>query len=500
VPKGLKRYTSLVQAIASHAQHFPQKTCLIEGDVTISYLKYWEIIERIAVFLEDYGLRPGDRVVVQSSDSIPITASGLGIQLAGGIFVPVEKTISEKDLISILAATESKILIGSEVPPQGWRGTYIPIQDAMTLQSKADFKTRRFPMPEESSIAEILYTTGTTGERKGVVLNHRNVVAVAENIKYGVEMKPDNVELLPVSLTHSYGLRSYYASMLNGSTTVFLGGVGAMSQFFTAIEKHGVTSLALVPAIISMILKISGEKIGQYRNQLDYVQSGSSALTEEAKETLCRLLPDSRLYNFYGSTEAGRCCLLDYNKERGKISCIGKPAYNASFKIVDDDLNEIRPSKENVGLLVCLGAMNMQCYWNDPDGTARTLKNGAIYTSDLAYMEDGYVYYAGRKGDIINSGGIKIIPAEIEKVALQSGIISECICTAEEDELLGQVPCLWVVMKEGSIFSENTIKVYLSGNLGPNYMPKIVREIDKIPRTFNGKPDRKALKAICSDN
>lgn len=489
-----RKKTSLVQAVFMHAKKYPEKLCLAEGDVTLSYGDYWKLIAHIASSLKKRGLKKGERVVVLSSNSIPLTASGLGIQLSGGVFVPVEKNIPDEDFRKILEATEAKYILTSNTLPATGKKNTISLEEIFSEVSAVTEDEDRFLFPEETAIAEILYTTGTTGERKGVVLSHRNVVAVAENIMYGVEMKPDNIELLPVSITHSYGLRSYYASMLNGSSTVFINGIAVLGRFFSEIENRGVTSLALVPAVINMILKLSGDRLGKYAGQIDYVQSGSSALTEEAKEALARLLPRSRLYNFYGSTEAGRCCVLDYSKEPGRVSCIGKPARNASFKVVDEHRKELPPSKENVGFLACRGDMTMQGYWKDPEGTSRTLADGILYTNDLVYMSlDGYIYYAGRKDDVINTGGVKIIPSEIEAVALRYPDVAECICVPMEDDLLGQAPCLCVVMKQEKSLSEEDILAFLSRSLDGERMPRVIRQIEAVPRTYNGKPDRKSV-------
>ncbi len=494
----MKEIVSLVHAIFSHAKCTPNKICVVEGGTSFSFKNYWLLIENIASFLKSKGLNNGDRVIVLSSRSIPLTASGLGIQRAGGIFVPLEKNITEFELKKIIAETEARFLLSSGSILETERIECIALDSILSIPQPFSELRESLPFPEMQQVAEILYTTGTTGDRKGVVITHGNVVAVAENIMLGVEMKPGNVELLPVPITHSYGLRSYYASILNGSTTVFMNNIAAMDRFFSEIEKNIVTSLALVPSAIAVILKLSGDKLSQYKNQIDYVQSGSSALDEETKEKLCRLLPKSRLYNFYGSTEAGRSCVLDYSKERGKTSCIGKPAKNASFIILDDDGNPLPPSRENIGTLGCFGNMIMKEYWNDPEGTSRIIKNGFLITSDIAFEENGYIFFVGRKGDIINSGGIKINPLEIEEALADEKSIFESICCGIQDPILGQIPCLGVVMKHGCKISQKDILDHLLKKLSAAKMPRYIFEIKAVPRTFNGKPDRKAAQALFS--
>ena len=191
--------------------------------------------------------------------------------------------------------------------------------------------------PEGEDVAEILFSTGTTGKSKGIVLTHTNDTALAENVICGVSMKPDNVELVPMPLSHSHGLRRTYANLVNGSSVVFADGVTLLKKVFNLMDTYRVTAMDLSPSMLSIIFKLSKDRLGDYAHILDYIQLGSAPLPEEDKVHLSRILPRTRLYNFYGSTEAGCSCLLDFNSMSGKPGCIGKPARNARFIVVDKD-------------------------------------------------------------------------------------------------------------------------------------------------------------------
>lgn len=483
---------SILEAIKIHSEEEPNKLCIADyNGATYSYSEYWELINAVASFFFSKGLDKKDCVVIESIQSGLFTGIALGIQLAGGVFVPAEKSVPEDRLHEIISETKAKfyVSINNRLSIEN----EILLSEVIEYVESDQWQITDWSLPEKSNLAEILFTTGTTGKSKGIMINHQGNLALAENISYGVQMKKNNIELIPVPINHSYGLRSFYASMFNGSSLVLLDGFANPRDFFIAIDKYNVTSIALVPAIINMMLRISKDYIKKYSEQLDYIQSGSAALSEDAKDRLCKLLPKSRLYNFYGSTESGRCCILNYNEERDKIGCIGKPAYNASFEIIGNDAEIILSSKDNIGRLACKGKMSMLGYWNAPSETKEVMVNEYILTNDLCYIEDGYIYYVGRKGDVINVGGNKVSPMEIEEVANSFSDIQESVCIPIKDELLGQAPKLYVVLNDGIDFDKLRLIDYLSESLEEFKIPKGIEVIQKIPRMYNGKIDRKSL-------
>ncbi len=313
-------------------------------------------------------------------------------------------------------------------------------------------------------------------------------------------MKPDNVELIPMPTSHSPGLRRTYGNMVNGSSVVFVDGIMLLKKVFKMMDDYGVTSMDLSPSMLGIIFKLSGDRLGDYADVLDYIQLGSAPLSDKDKTHLSKILPNTRLYNFYGSTEAGCSCLMDFNEAAagGKPragGCIGKPAVNAQFIVVDEDRKEIRSSIDNPGLLASKGKINMREYFNAPELTREVMPDGDyIYTKDLGYIdEDGYIYMLGRKDDVINYGGVKISPEEIESMVIRSDMIADCACIPVDDPLTGQAPKLFIVLNSDEEYDAKSFKIFLSEVLDANKQPKYIEIIDKIPRTFNGKIKRKDL-------
>ena len=414
---------SIVECIAKHAEKKGNVLCLADGKHAVTYSEAWELIKGFKNELHKQGLKKGDCVVIECNQSVEYLICEFAIQLAGCIFVPLEKNAALSRVLEIADDTDAKLHIGNKAVEE-LKVKHLDISESLNYKDSSDAGVE-FPTFED--VAEILFSTGTTGKSKGIVLTHKNDVALAENVKYGTSMKQDNVELIPMPFSHSHGLRRMYGNMLNGSSVIILDGVMFLKKMFDLMDTYHVTSMDLSPTMLSIIFKLGKDSLGNYADQLDYVQLGSAPLPEEDKVHLSKLLPKTRLYNFYGSTEAGCSCILDFNTMAGKKGCIGKPTVNANFIVVDDERNEIQSSEDNLGLLASSGDINMKEYFKAPELTAEALQNGFIYTKDLGYIDkDGFVYMLGRKDDVINFGGIKISPEEVEACIRKSDMIKDC--------------------------------------------------------------------------
>ena len=236
------------------------------------------------------------------------------IQLLGGIFVPIEKNAAAGRLAEILGDTQAVLYIGKDPAKRSaalnnvmqylganWsQHSTSPV--FMDISQAADFAYApedippfgEISFPEAQQTAEILFSTGTTGKSKGIVLTHGNDMAIAENVMCGVGMKKDNVELIPMPLSHSHGLRRTYANMVNGSAAVFSDGVTLLKKVFTLMDEYHVTAMDLSPSMLSIIFKLSKDRLGEYADRLDYIQLGSAPLPEEDKLHLSTygLIPD----------------------------------------------------------------------------------------------------------------------------------------------------------------------------------------------------------------
>lgn len=482
---------SILEIILNNAEEFPERLCLVDGSGEYSYADIWAASKRAAARLLQHGVKKGDCVLVECTQDANYFICDFACNLVGAYFVPLEHKAAPARVQAMQEETDAVLLICEEAYENITKTVGFGDVIAQTGE-----QIENWILPAKEDTAEILYTTGTTGKSKGIEVSHGNNIAIAENISYGTEMKEANVELVPLPLSHSHGIRCCYANFFRKGTIVITDGVTKVLDIYRLIKTYNVTALDLSPTAASVLLKLTRGRFGEFNGQFDYIQIGTAALSEELKEELCKQFPDVRLYNFYGSTESGRSCALNFNSEDDRKYCIGYPTHNAKFIITDDDRNEIQSDKEHTGLLACAGAMNMKGYWKQPELTAEIMKNGYVYTNDEGYIDErGFVYVLGRKDDIINYKGIKIAPEEIEEVVILYKGIVDCACVPMPDKTAGQVPKVFLVVKNADSFDKADFMRFLEENVDGNKVPKLVEIIDEIPRASNGKIQRKKLTA-----
>ena len=479
-------YNSIVEALFAHAAETPEKLCLADDTHSVTYGEYADLISRQASVFRDLGVSAGDQ-------TIDFLATEMALQIIGAIFVPVEHNCGMDKMLSFKERTGSRFIVCSRRKEKAPEADYSVAEISKMAEDAEPYEVSAFP--EKESVGEILFSTGTTGAEKGIVLTHGNDVALAENVIFGVEMEPDNVEMILSPFNHSHGLRRYYGNMYNGSTVIIVSTVINIEKIFDYMEKYQVNSMDLVPSALSLLLKLSKDKLGDFSKQLRYIQLGSAPLMKDDKAKLISLLPDTRLYNIYGSTESGVSCIYDFNRPDEKAGCIGKPARNAEIFMLDENRNVIESSAETPGFLACRGTINMVGYLDDPEETKAAMDDGAVITKDMAYFdEDGDIILLGRSGDVINVGGKKVAPVEIENTASLMPGIADCGCIPVEDEIRGNVPKLFVQMEKDADFDAVAIRHYLTEHLEPYKVPVYIESIKKIPRTYKGSIQRNKLK------
>ena len=227
-------------------------------------------------------------------------------------------------------------------------------------------------------------------------------------------------------------------------------------------------------------MQFSYQKLCSLADRIDFIETGAAPITHEDMKMLAEALPKSRLYNTLGGTEIGCVSTYDFNDGKYMEGCIGRPLKNCTLDILED------------GSIVVSGRTIMSGYVNDPELTAQVMKDGRIYGSDLGYYdEDGLIHLKGRRGDIINVGGFKVNPVDVENAALSFKGISDCICVAAKHPVIGTVPKLLYVAENGVELDKKMLIAHLRQILEAHKIPVYFEAVDKIQRTFNGKLDRK---------
>ena len=359
--------------------------------------------------------------------------------------------------------------------------TLIPLEKDLpeSLFNQIELLVNKSVMPE--SVTDILFTTGTAGVPKGVMLSHRAIAANAENLIEAQGFANNVTFIISGPLNHIGSLSKIWPMIVVGGTVVITEGIKDINAFFAALEasQYKVATF-LVPASLRMLLQFGKRDLCAYAGKLDFIETGAAPMAQSDMEELCGILPHTRLYNTYASTETGIVATHDYCHDGCISGCLGKPMKHASIQITPE------------GTIACAGPMLMSGYLGDERLTSSVLRNHVLYTSDVGYMDEfGRLRLAGRKDDIINIGGYKVSPVEVENVAMAFLNIVDCICVCSKHPVIGGVLKLIYVVSEGHSFEQKVLINYLKLHLESYKVPFLYEQTDKIERTYNGKLNRK---------
>ena len=424
--------------LRQHAEDTPDRVAVVCGDETVSYATLYQRVQARAATLPH-----GEVVAFRGSQTVDFLVTYFAIHLAGSVAAPLERDTPEPLFQEITAS-----LVGSELPPDS---------------------------------ADILYTTGTTGRSKGVIISHRTIIADAENLIAGQGFSRDLMFIINGPLNHIGSLSKIFPVVMLGATLYILDGMRDLNAFFQALDYPSAKMATFfVPATIRMLLQFAADRLAAYSDKIDFIESGAAPLAHADMLRLCELLPHTRLYNTYASTETGIIATYNYNDGRCLQGCLGRPMPHSRLLITAD------------GLIACQGDTLMSGYVNDPELTATVLRDDTIFTADMGHIdEEGMLRLEGRQGDVINVGGYKVAPTEVEDAALSLHEIKDCICIAVDHPVTGQALKLLVVVAEGACFNKRQIARALKDRLEVYKVPLLYEQVEKIQRTYNGKINRK---------
>jgi long-chain acyl-CoA synthetase len=497
-------FDTLIRRIGDLALQQPDRLAVAFKKERLTYAQLDEKIRCIGNMLKSMGIKRGDRVLFTALSKPEMVAAYLGIQYCGGIAVFIDKNATLESIEFVYGDTDASLFLTYR-SLKGYEGnmrTYslkgIYNEDRVCGDGDGSIE---YSMPSEDDVAELLFTTGTTGKPKGVILTYRSVYNILRNTIDGIGISPDEILLLPLPLNHSFALRVLRAVLYQGATVVLQNGFTFAKEIENNLEAYGCTAISVVPASVETIARQMQDKFAEIMGRFRFIEAGAGSLTVEQRKRLTRLLPNTTIYNTWGSSESGGALFMNVTEAAGdsqKIGSLGKPLDCIEIRVLDEAGDEIQSDREHPGRMALKGDMQMAGYWNREELTKSTLKDGWLITSDMIYRDsDGYVYMLGRADDIINVGGEKVSPIEVEEIAGEYPHIRECACIGVPDpeEILGFVPVLFVAVKDSG-FSEEELHAYLSGRMERYKLPAHYVKVGELPRNRMQKVDRGALKKI----
>jgi acyl-CoA ligase (AMP-forming) (exosortase A-associated) len=502
--------TQFHHLVAETAAAHAGRPAVTYGETTVSYDELWRRVAAAGAGLQALGLARGERVAVHLDKRIETVVAMLGASAAGGVFVPVNPLLRAKQVAHILGDCAVKVLVTTRERLE-LLDDLGPVEHVVLVGGGERSDGVHFwedlesaaPAPEPRGVldvdmAAILYTSGSTGLPKGVVLSHRNLLAGAESVSTYLANDPDDVILAALPLSFDAGL-SQVTTALHAGAHVVLVNYLLPRDIVKLCARHRVTGLTCVPPLWIALADLPWpvEATGSLR----YFANTGGRMPRATLDRLRAIFPAAQPFLMYGLTEAFRSTYLDPAEVDRRPDSIGKAIPGAEILVVREDGSLCEPGEE--GELVHRGALVSLGYWNDPERTAERFKpaparDGALCTPEMAVWsgdvvradEEGFLYFVSRKDEMIKTSGYRVSPTEIEEAVYDTGLVRDAVALGVEDDRIGQHIALVV---SGDV-DPDVLRATLARQL-PTYMvPRLVSVRDELPRSPNGKFDRALLR------
>jgi len=503
------------------ARERPDKIALVAGNARWTYAQLEAMANRLAHALRAEGVERGERVAVCLENGVEAVAAIFAVLKAGAVLIMVNPTTKADKLRFVLNNSRAAFLVASASKVAGldeiWAQTpYLRVLVAVgkpagygVPQPRClgfdDLLTRHAGddrPPEKRAIdvdlAALVYTSGSTGRPKGVMFTHQSMIAGATSVTTYLKNTPNDIILSVLPLSFGYGLFQVLMGAKIGGTVVLERSIAYPHAVIRKLAQERATGFPLVPTMAAMLLQMDLSKYDW--SSLRYLTSAGAALPTEHIVRLRELFPHVQIYSMYGQTECLRASYLEPLEIDRRPASVGRGMPNQEVWLVDE--HGCRVGAGVVGELVVRGAHVMKGYWELPAETAARLRPGpllgenVLHTGDLFRTDDeGYLYFVARMDDIIKSRGEKVSPKEVEDVLHAHPEIAEAAVVGVPDEILGQAIKAVVVVKGGSRLTERDVLRHCAARLEDFMVPKLVEFRPSLPKTANGKSDKKALSA-----
>ncbi len=495
------------------ATYFADKVGIVDGDQSFTYRTFAERTHRLANALVGLGVQPGDRVSFITYNTHQLLEAYYGVLEAGAVLNPVNIRLTPREIAYILDHAGSRIvffhrdfmpLVEALVPQLSTRPRFVILEgepggiasDEYEAVLAAGSTDPRSPQIDENALAELFYTSGTTGLPKGVALSHRGLYLHAVHAELALRFEERDVALHVVPLFHVNGWGLPHFLTMVGGRHVMLRRFDPVA-LMEHVERHRVTRLLGVPAIFNALLH-HHELANHDLSSLRQVIIGGSP----AAPTLVRGLEERlgvEAVVGYGLSETAPILTIAFPREvltaaepperRGERQAMtGWPIPGAKIRVVDSDGHDVRPDGEQIGEIVVRSNTVMNGYYRDPDATATVMRDGWLHTGDMATLDEaGYVLIKDRIKDVIIRGGENISSVEVENVIASHPGVLECAVVAAPDEKFGEAPVALVVLKPGARVTVQDLKSHCKERVARFKVPREFHFLDALPKGGTGK-------------
>ncbi len=497
----LATYQRIEEALLDRAYRQPERDAVVEGDRGCSYGSIAARACRLAGRLCQSGVEPGDRVSIYLDRTTPAVVALYGTWMAGCVAVPVYEGLHSRQVEHIVRHSGSRIFV-SHPRKLARLDTALVGAEIIEVDNKEEhggWEPPRHPGGREP--AAILYTSGSTGQPKGILISHDNLLAGARIVSRYLEIREDERIISVVPFSFDYGLNQLLTAIEKGAT-LFLQRSPLPADICRALKRHAITAMAAVPPLWIQLMQDHSPLSQMSLPHLRYITNTGGVFPVELVARYRKLLPNTRIYLMYGLSEAFRSTYLPPEEVDCRPSSMGRAIPETEIHVLDEYGRECGPGE--MGELVHRGPTVALGYWRDPEATAAVFRASpfappgsderVVYSGDLVRRdEDGYLYFAGRRDQLIKCQGFRMSPEEVEETLYASGLVAEVVVCGVPDPVMGQAIVAHVVPRDPATFSEQVLLSYCRQEM-PRYMiPRVVRTHAAFPRTSSGKIDRKSV-------
>ncbi|TDL31473.1 long-chain-fatty-acid--CoA ligase [Jeotgalibacillus sp. S-D1] len=500
-------------------QLYGNKTAVIDGNRQLTYLELQERVNKLSRGLKALHINKGDKVAYLSPNSLEMLEGFYGVYQVGAIMTPLNTRLRPEDYLFILNHSESEVLfVDEELYPliESVRDRFETVKTVIILGSAARSGTyvyeqwleeipgyhfEREPL-EETDYASLLYTSGTTGDPKGVLLTHRSNYLHALTTMHHLRVSDQDtlLHVLPMFHVNGWGSPFYYTA--NGATQVMQRKVDP-EQILQNVREHNVSVMHMAPTVLNMILEESKKTNARFDHDLRIVIAGSSpppAFIRKVEEEL-----GWEFIQVYGMTEISPLVTISQirsnveaadNRERARLKAkTGYELIGTKVRVVDELGVEVAHDGKSIGEIAARTNNAMEGYYKNEEATSATIRDGWLYTGDMATVdENGFIEIVDRKKDVIISGGENISSIEVEAMFYEHPAVLEAAVVAVPHEKWGEVPHAVVVLREGHTVTESDLISYANEKLARFKIPKAITFIDQLPKTASGKIQKVVLR------
>ena len=495
--------------LSRHAQYQPNKLALVFEESRLTYKEYNENVNRVANALLEMGIQKGDKISTLLPNCMEILEVYWAAAKIGAVAVPHSMLLLAEGLKSLLNDSDTTMVVTSSamvatldrirkdlpaIPNDRFLlidgGDMPGYRDYHGLKAKASDADPQGIEIHEDDIYNIMYSSGTTGHPKGIVISHKIRVAYATLSASIFRMTPESIMLHSGALVFNGAFITLLASMFLGGTFI-LHPQFDTEAFIDTVGREKVTHVMMVPSQVVGVLH-SANFSAEALSTLEMICSVGAPLHKEHKEELIKHLPN-RLYELYGLTE-GFMTILDRNDYEKKTGSVGAPTAFFDLRIENDDKNQVPPGQ--VGEIVGKGPIQMVEYYNRPELTRQAVIGGWLSTGDMGYVdEDGFLYLVDRKKDMIISGGVNVYPKDIEEIIVQHPDVMEVAVFGIQDEKWGETPIAAVTLTHTANITAGELVEWTNGRVSAKFQ-RIHQAIvlDDFPRNAAGKTMKRTIR------